>query len=90
VQHVRRFDRRTLQLPLERAGFLIEHMRYFDSLGFLAALGVRLLEQVNLFKYGSGTVGFYDRYLFPVSLQLDRLFKSGIGKNLIAIARRAR
>jgi hypothetical protein len=22
VQHVRRFDRRTLQLPLERAGFL--------------------------------------------------------------------
>jgi hypothetical protein len=41
-------------------------MRYFDSLGFLATLGVCLLEQVNLFKYGSGSVGFYDRYIsFP-------------------------
>jgi hypothetical protein len=56
---------------------------------FRAALGVRLLEQVNLFKYGSGSVGFYDRYLFPVSRQLDRLLKGGIGKNLVAIARRA-
>jgi SAM-dependent methyltransferase len=89
VQHVRRFDRRSLQLALERAGFHIEHMKYFDSLGYLAALGVRLLEQVNLFKYESGSVGFYDRYLFPVSRQLDRLFKGAIGKNLIAIARRA-
>src|SRR5262249_53638990 len=47
VQHVRRFDCRSLQLALERAGFRIEHMKYFDSLGFLAALGVRLLEQIN-------------------------------------------
>jgi hypothetical protein len=65
-------------------------MKYFDSLGFLAALGVRLLEQANLFKYGSGSVGFYDRCLFPVSRKLDRLFKGVIGKNLVAVARRAR
>ena len=88
VQHVRRFDRRSLRLVLERAGFRIEHMKYFDSLGFPAALAVRILELVNLFRYGSGSVGFYDRYLFPVSRQLDRLFKGTIGKNLIAIASR--
>jgi SAM-dependent methyltransferase len=88
VQHVRRFDRRSLQLVLERAGFRVEHMKYFDSLGFPAALGVRILELVNLFGYGSGSVGFYDRYLFAVSRQLDRLLKNTIGKNLIAIASR--
>jgi SAM-dependent methyltransferase/putative flippase GtrA len=88
VQHVRRFDRRSLRLVLERAGFRIENMKYFDSLGFPAALGVRVLEQVNLFKYGSRSVALYDSYLFPVSRQLDRLFKGGIGKNLIAIASR--
>jgi SAM-dependent methyltransferase len=88
VQHVRRFDRRSLRLALERAGFRIEHLKYFDFLGFPAALGVRMLEQLNLFKYGSASVGFYDRHLFPVSRQLDRLFKGTIGKNLIAIASR--
>ena len=89
VQHVRRFDCRSLRLALERAGFRVEHMKYFDSLGYPAALGVRMLETVNLFKYDSASVGFYDRYLFPVSRQLDRLFKGTIGKNLIAIASRA-
>jgi SAM-dependent methyltransferase len=90
VQHVRRFDCRSLQLALERGGFHIEHIKYFDSLGFLAALGVRVLEQVNLFKYGSGSVGFYDQYLFPISRKLDWLFNGAIGKNLVAVARRAR
>jgi SAM-dependent methyltransferase len=89
VQHVRRFDRRSLRLALEGAGFRVEDMKYFDFLGFPAALGVRILEQINLFKYGSGSVGFYDRYLFPVSQHLDRLFKGSFGKNLIAIASRA-
>jgi SAM-dependent methyltransferase len=89
VQHVCRFDRWSLRVALERAGFNIENMKYFDSLGFPAALGVRVLERVNLFKYGSGSVGFYDHYVFPVSRQLDCLFNGWIGKNLIAIASRS-
>jgi hypothetical protein len=47
------------------------------------ALGVSILEQINLFEYGSGSVGFYDRYLFTVSQHLDRLFKGSFGKNLL-------
>ncbi len=89
VEHVRRFDRRSIRVALERAGFHIEHLKYFDFLGFPAALGVRVLEKINLFKYGSSSLSFYDRYIFPVSQQMDWLFKGTIGKNLIAIARRA-
>ncbi len=88
VQHVRRFSRHSLKLTLERAGFRIEDMRHFDSLGFPAALGVRALEALNLFRYGGSTVGFYDRYLFPISLQMDRLLSGWMGKNLIAIVNR--
>jgi SAM-dependent methyltransferase len=88
VQHVRRFDRRSLRLVLERAGFRIQDIKYFDCLGFPAALVVRILELVKLFRYGSGSLGFYDHYVFPVSRQLDRLVKGAIGKNLVAIARR--
>jgi SAM-dependent methyltransferase len=89
VQHVCRFSRRSLRLALENAGFRIEDLRYFDSLGFPAALTVRILEKVHLFRYGSGSVGFYDRYVFPLSRRLDRLFEGAIGKNLIAIASRS-
>ncbi len=86
VGHVRRFDRRSLRDALLRAGFQVEHVRHFDFLGFPAALGVRLLERLNLFSYSSGSVGFYDRYLFPISHLLDRLSHGAIGKNLVAIA----
>jgi SAM-dependent methyltransferase len=89
VEHVRRFDRHSLRAALERAGFHIEQLKYFDFLGFPAALGVRALERINLFKYGSSSVGFYDQYIFPVSQQMDRFFNGAIGKNLIAIARQA-
>ena len=88
IEHVRRFDRRSLRLALEVAGFRLERMTHFDLLGFPAALGVRLLESVNLFQYGSGSVGFYDRFLFPVSRGLDWISRGAIGKNLIAIAER--
>lgn len=90
VGHVRRFNRRSLQDALRRAGFQVEHVRHFDCLGFPAALAVRLLEKLNLFRYSSGSVGFYDRYLFPVSHALDRLLGGAIGKNLVAIATRPR
>ena len=88
VQHVRRFDCQSLRLTLERAGFHIDQITYFDSLGFLAALGIRALETFGLFRYNSATVGFYDRYLFPISRRLDRLLNGRIGKNLIAVASR--
>ncbi|MES2472470.1 MAG: class I SAM-dependent methyltransferase [Pseudomonadota bacterium] len=88
VGHVRRFDRASLRKALQHAGFEVEQLRHFDFLGFPATLGVRLLEKLNLFSYSSGSVGFYDSYLFPVSHVLDRLFGGVIGKNLAAVATR--
>jgi SAM-dependent methyltransferase len=88
VGHVRRFTRRTLTLALADGGFAVEESRYFDSLGFIAALGVRLLEKIGAFRYSPETVGFYDRVLLPASLLGDGTFSRFLGKNVVAVARK--
>jgi SAM-dependent methyltransferase len=86
VTHIQRFTRASLRKVLEQSGFVVEHTEYFDSLGFPAALGVRMLEKFNLFRYDGSTVGFYDQYLFPVSRRLDCFFRHILGKNVVAFA----
>jgi putative flippase GtrA/SAM-dependent methyltransferase len=88
VEHVQRFTRKTLATPLTRAGFQIESSRYFDSLGFFAALSVRLLEAVGWFRYSPGTVGFYDKAILPLSLFGDCFMSNIVGKNVVAVARK--
>lgn len=88
VGHVTRFTRKTLRKALEDSGLEIQRMEYFDSLGFAAALTVRLLEKMKLFRYGSSSVKFYDQSIFPVSRALDFICRHFVGKNLIAVARR--
>jgi putative flippase GtrA/SAM-dependent methyltransferase len=88
VEHVQRFTRQSLTADLENARFAIETSRYFDSAGFFAALTVRLLEKIGLFRYSSGTVGFYDRAVLPVSLFGDCILSRVVGKNVFAVARK--
>jgi SAM-dependent methyltransferase len=87
VGHVTRFTRWSLVSALREGGFGVRSVTYFDALGFPAALAVRVLEQIKAFSYGGGTVGFYDRYLFPVSKILDVGLNRIVGKNLMATAR---
>src|SRR5262245_13503769 len=51
VGHVQRFTRKTLNRALSLAGFEDIKFRFFDSLGFPAALTVRFLEKFGLFHY---------------------------------------
>jgi SAM-dependent methyltransferase len=87
--HIRRFTRSSLRHALEQADFNIVRDRYFDFLGFPAALTVRALEAVRLFRYSSGSVDFYDRVIFPLSKRLDRLTGGTVGKNVLTLARRS-
>jgi SAM-dependent methyltransferase len=88
VGHVTRFTRRTLSSALTSTGFIVSHVQYFDALGFPAALGVRLMERLNLFRYNSKNVGFYDRHLFPTSRAMDAMFHRVLGKNVVAVAKK--
>ena len=86
--HVTRFTRPRLGAAFRKAGFEIERINYFDSLGFPAALGVRLMEAAGLFRYNPASVKLYDRAIFPVSQFLDMFLRRVIGKNLVLVGRK--
>jgi SAM-dependent methyltransferase len=86
VGHVQRFRRGSLSAHLAQAGFEVRSMRYFDSAGFPATLAVRLLERMNLFQYSNRSVGFYDKFVLPLSLAGDRMLRRIAGKNVVGLA----
>jgi len=87
VGHKRRYTKDILVRRLELAGFQVEQARYIDSLGFVVAL---------LFKFIGNKEGrvnplalkIFDRWIFPLSLTLDRLMGSVAGKNVLVLASR--
>jgi SAM-dependent methyltransferase len=86
VGHVRRYTRQTLVRSVAAAGFHVESVRYADSLGFLATLAFKLVDN------GRGEVNrralrLYDRLAFPVSRALDLVADRLLGKNLVLVAR---
>jgi SAM-dependent methyltransferase len=87
IGHLRRYSVRTLSRILQSADFRIERIRYVDSLGVLAAGMFKLLGDRGG-KLSAESVRIYDRFGFPLSVLLDRIFGSIIGKNILAVARR--
>jgi hypothetical protein len=86
VGHVRRYRRSRLVRLLEQAGYSVEKARYADSLGFVAALVYRVLGSDDG-SINRRALAFYDRWVFPVSVLLDRVVGRWFGKNVIVLAR---
>lgn len=88
VGHYRRYRKKELIEKVKQVGFHVHKCHYSDSIGVLASL---ILKVVG-FRQGKGLGGsrslrFYDSYVFPVSLFLDKLlFRKLIGKNLFLFA----
>lgn len=85
VGHYRRYTRRSLTQVLERAQFQIGASSYVDSLGVLATLLYKLLDQ------GHGQVNIrmlqiYDQRVFPLSRLVDKLTHAWLGKNVLVHA----
>lgn len=88
VGHVRRYSRRELEAKVRAAGFRVEDVRYADSLGFIASLFLKYRKGERGGQLSPGMVGFYDRFLFPVSRALDVVCGRWFGKNLMVTARK--
>ena len=85
VGHHRRYRLGGLTDKIRAAGFSVREARYADALGFGASLVYRAFDR------GDGQVDrrglrLYDRYCFPISLWLDRVFGRLFGKNAIVVA----
>jgi SAM-dependent methyltransferase len=87
LRHYRRYTKKTLRHLVEQEGFAIEHIRYADCLGFITALVFRLLNR-SAATVTSTVISFYDRWLFPPSRVLDKLFGRWFGKNVYVLCKR--
>lgn len=85
VGHLRRYRRRDLVQLAERAGFTKIRAEYVDSLGFFATLAYKLVGN-DRGDISERSIGFYDRFAFPVSRVLDRATQRLFGKNLLLVA----
>jgi len=85
VGHHRRYTRTLLTQVLHNAQFEITQSQYVDSLGVLATLLYKLLDQ------GNGQVNvrmlkIYDQWVFPLSRLIDQFTGSLAGKNVLVRA----
>jgi SAM-dependent methyltransferase len=86
VCHFRRYTKKTLR-TLVRPKFSVERLQYADSLGFIAALTFRLLRKEST-ALTAKSIGWYDKWVFPLSHVLDILFHPFLGKNVFVICKK--
>ncbi len=86
--HFRRYTRKNLKKKVLRAGFKINSLYYFNSMGSLfwffqgRILKTRKLSDEGLNK----NILLYDRFGVPVTRVLDHFFKDFFGQSLVLIA----
>ena len=85
VEHKRRYRRGPMKAMLHRVGFILEHMRYADCLGFFAA---SIFGRVSAAEISPRGIWVYDRFLFPISKFLDPVLGRFFGKNLLIVGRK--
>ena len=84
--HFRRYTRAQLHARLEKVGFQIQRMHYFNSLGYFAWWFNFCLLKKRLFE--KEKVRLYDRLIFPVVHMLEfRVVRPPFGQSLLAVAR---
>jgi phospholipid N-methyltransferase len=84
--HFRRYTRPELRQKLERAGFQIQRLQYYNIAGYLAWwLNFCLLKKRH---FDPASVRFFDRFIFPAVYGFEsRICAPFIGQSLLAVAR---
>lgn len=86
VGHYRRYNKKELIHLLENSNFKVIEYRYFDFVGYILSLLYKLID--NSGDINPSSLKIYDKYLFPISVFIDKItFGKLIGKNLMVIAR---
>jgi SAM-dependent methyltransferase len=87
--HFRRYTRTELRDKLERAGFEILRLDYFNAVGYFAWwLNFRLLKKRT---FERGKVRLFDRVIFPVVHAVEsKVKRPPFGQSLVAVARSGR
>ncbi|MDO8518317.1 MAG: methyltransferase domain-containing protein [bacterium] len=85
VGHKRRYYKEPMKNLLEKTGFEVLKLHYFDIAGVIPwFLFMRVLKQ----RLGGNTAAWYDSTVVPVMGRIESLMSPPIGKNLVAVARK--
>src|SRR6516165_3062704 len=82
IGHFRRYNRSALR-HVSPSGLKLIRLRYLDSLGLIASTANLLLLRQSMPT--TGQLGFWDRWMVPVSQVLDPCFRYNIGKSIVAV-----
>lgn len=83
VGHFRRYSRKSLLATAPAAELQLQMAWYLDSVGIAASLANRLLLRHS--KPSVEQIRFWDNYLIPVSMAIDKVLGHNIGKSALAI-----
>jgi SAM-dependent methyltransferase len=84
VGHRRRYHKRALRSLLEREGFAIQDLRYFDALGVLPWYVTGRVIKAKLFNERAARI--YDTIGVPVGRLAETFVTPPVGKNLLCVA----
>lgn len=82
IGHFRRYNRAMLQRISPHCLSLVR-LRYLDSFGLIASTGNLLLLQQPMPTRAQ--LGFWDRWIIPISRVLDPCFRYNVGKSIVAV-----
>jgi SAM-dependent methyltransferase len=85
IGHHRRYSKRTLAAA-GPGGLRLERLGYLDAAGLLASTANRLL--LNRRMPTPQQIHFWDSWLVPCSVRLDRWLRHAVGKSVLAVWRR--
>jgi hypothetical protein len=85
IGHYRRYYKKQLSALLEKSGFKIEKVKYFDIIGIIPWF---IMFKLFKKKIDRGNVGLYDKYIVQISRIIESLIPPPIGKNLIIVGRK--
>lgn len=85
VGHFRRYHKQELKETVERAGFSVETLRYFDIAGIIPwYIAFVLLKRTTTEK----NVSLYDTLVVPPMRALEKVIPPPVGKNLLLVGKK--
>ena len=85
IGHYRRYNRAMIK-NISPPSLQVEKLVYLDSVGLTASLANRVLLRQSMPTQAQ--LRFWDQRLIPLSRVLDRIFRFGIGKTVLAVWRK--
>ncbi len=87
IGHYRRYHKKELQKKLKTAAFDVNRVQYHDVIGYFAAYYNKWVAKDGVLN--ANMVGIYDKWLFPLTNNMEKVLPFPIGKSLFAIATKA-